>query len=93
VTGLQSRICRVCNHELPLASFGVYNWETGARRHECRACTLKRRRSYEVEGYIPKPKAPPPVAWEKLYHRGTRCWCCRQDSRGEMLCKTCREAA
>ena len=33
---------------------------------------------------------PKPLNFGALYKRGTRCWCCRRNSSGEMLCKTCR---
>lgn len=88
-----NKICRVCQLEQPLREFFIFDQQTGARRHECRACALKRRKAYEAEGHTPRPRGPKPVNFRALFHRGTRCWCCRRDSRGEMLCRQCRTAA
>lgn len=92
------RTCKKCNVEQPLENF--FRYAAGLHRHECRACALIRRRTYESPDYVPVKKRPapdwrnpPPVNWTKLYHAGTRCWCCRRDSKGEMVCSECRRAA
>ena len=90
------RICKKCSAEKPLDAF--FRYATGGHRWECKDCARVRRRTYEAPGYVsvrkvPDWRNPPPVNWDKLYHTGTRCWCCRRDSRGQMVCFDCRRTA
>lgn len=95
------RTCTKCSTEWPLRMFPVYGPQ-GQRRYECRSCISLRTAQYHLErkaGIRPPrqscaPKAPqPPPNFRLLYSTGTRCWCCRRNSSGQMLCRTCRGAA
>lgn len=89
------RTCKKCGETKQLMEFPRYG--ATFHRYECRTCCQERRRRYEHPDYVPPKRntrpVRPPVDFGKLYHRGTRCWCCRRDSRGEMVCKICRAAA
>lgn len=92
---IQLRTCRKCGDQSDLKLFPVYG-PHGKRRHECRSCIRSRERSYPKKtGPRPeaRPRDLPPVNWTAVYHSGTRCWCCRRNSAGQMLCTSCRAAA
>jgi hypothetical protein len=87
------KACIKCGTDYPLADFPQYR--PGKRRNQCKHCTLKRQHFYaspehkerltEQQSFRVKP-----VSFNALYGRGTRCWCCRRNSRGQMLCIRCR---
>lgn len=93
------RLCKQCGVEFPLKLFAVYGPQ-GQRRHVCRGCVAKRMAVYQSErkaGRALERGAPQrviaPPDFHRLYGTGTRCWCCRQNSAGQMLCRSCRGAA
>lgn len=84
-----TRVCRVCRQEKPIRAFAQY--APGKHRYECNPCGYERKRTTESTSH--RIWAQPPLNFAGLYRRGTRCWCCRRNSAGEMLCRTCRGAA
>lgn len=93
------RLCTKCGVEQSLQLFAVCS-RNGRRRHVCRGCMALRGAQYHLErkagrretrGAPEKVIAPPD--FKRLYSTGTRCWCCRQNSAGQMLCRSCRGAA
>jgi len=88
-----NRTCRVCKEDKPLHKFPIYNHAKGARRHECQACVCNRTKRYQRSDWVVAPRQAVAVEWDKLFHRGSNCWCCRRVSYGQMLCRTCRGAA
>lgn len=87
-----TRICKQCLVEKPLDRFYRYGRAEHNRRRVCGECWTARKHDIN---HVPKERrwVPQPLNIEGLYRRGTRCWCCRRNSAGQMLCKTCRGAA
>ena len=86
--------CLKCNIERPLELFETRRNPYGVvyRRNVCKVC---RRVQKKRPPGTPRKRTgirhfrnPLPVT----YRKGTRCWCCRRNSKGAMLCRTCSKS-
>lgn len=84
------KFCMKCGIIRELSEFPCY--APGKRRNECRVCAHARQKSYASVDYREKTDwfQPPRFNFDATYRAGTRCWCCRRNSKGDMLCGRCK---
>lgn len=83
--------CPTCDTTKPLDSFETRRNAYGRvyHRNVCKTCRQPQKKS-PLRALRKKPSMrnfanPLPIT----YRKGTRCWCCRRNSNGKMLCRMC----